>query len=68
MFIQNVGCLDRCLRVAAWTALITSYNFMQDSPWILLLWIMPLVTGFIGWCWTYSVFWINSIHKKKDLF
>lgn len=50
----NISSLDRLIRVMVGTALLTSYYFMQDTYW-LLVGIVPLVTGYIGFCPLYSL-------------
>lgn len=50
----NTGTTDRLIRVTIGTALLTSFYFMQDTYW-LLVGIIPLVTGYVGFCPLYTL-------------
>ncbi len=69
MFGKNEGSLDRILRVVLGIALLGWY-FMAPAdagyrPW-LLIGIIPLATGLIGWCPLYSVFGFRTCPMKKN--
>jgi len=51
---QNVGTVDRAIRIVAGLVLL-SLVFILDgnARWWGLLGLVPLATGFIGWCALY---------------
>lgn len=52
---QNVGSIDRVIRVLAGMALL-----ILAPGWFALLGLIPFLTGAVGWCPAYSVFGINT--------
>lgn len=68
--LQNVGGIDRALRVVVGLLLLayalklgfsdTGYN------WVGWLGVVPLATGLFGTCPAYSLFGINTCAAKKD--
>lgn len=62
---QNVGKLDRILRVVFGVALLAFAFFSGHAyAWIGYLGIIPLVTAAIGNCPVYSIFGISSCPVK----
>lgn len=56
---QNVGGLDRGVRVVGGLAILSLALIGPQSPWA-LLGIVPLATGLIGWCPAYLPFGIRT--------
>ncbi|TAM43490.1 MAG: DUF2892 domain-containing protein [Gammaproteobacteria bacterium] len=56
---KNVGGIDRGLRIAAGLVLLSLVFVGPQTPWG---WIglVPLFTGFIGWCPAYLPFGIKT--------
>ncbi len=55
MFRKNEGTVDRAIRVIIGAALLIAYFTMENaSPW-LLIGIVPLATGLLGWCAIYAI-------------
>ena len=53
----NVGGLDRVLRIVAGLVILSLYFVLEgQNRWWALLGLVPLVTGFIGWCPAYLPF------------
>lgn len=67
MFKTNEGNIDRVLRVVLGAALILGYflNLGGSYNWLLLIGIVPLLTGLVGYCALYSVLGINTCKMKK---
>jgi hypothetical protein len=65
MFTQNVGGIDRILRIVVGVALIalTVSGTVGVWGWI---GILPLATGLIGWCPPYAIFGINTCKNKTE--
>jgi len=64
MFKQNVGTLDRILRIAVGVVLIALAFVGPQSPWG-LVGIIPLATGVLGTCPIYSLLGINSCARSS---
>jgi len=60
----NEGTLDRSIRVVIGLALVCAafFGVLGAWPWI---GIVPLVTGFVGWCPLYSVLGIDTCATKQ---
>ena len=68
MFKKNESTIDRALRVIVGAALLIAWYMLPDAsyrPW-LLIGIIPLVTGLIGWCAIYSILGISTDKAKKN--
>ncbi len=52
---QNVGGIDRVLRIIVGLALIALVFVGPQTPWG-WIGIVPLATGLIGWCPPYAIF------------
>ena len=61
---QNVGNLDRWIRIVLGVALLSLLVFLSGPiRWIGLIGLIPLVTGIINFCPIYALFGIST---KKD--
>jgi hypothetical protein len=53
---QNVGKIDRVIRVVAGATLLSFvFTHEGDLRWLGLIGILPLVSGLIGFCWMYKL-------------
>ncbi len=59
---QNVGGIDRTLRIIVGLALI-GWGVVEQN-WLGAIGIMPIVTAAIGWCPAYLPFGISSCKVK----
>lgn len=62
MFRQNMGTIDRAIRIIIGLALIAGF-FLDPTAsyrWAYLLGIIPLATGLMGSCWLYSLLGIST--------
>ena len=66
MLGKNVGNFDRYLRIAVGAALLIAFFALPDLGlrWLLLIGIVPLVTGLLGSCPAYSIFGVSTCGKK----
>ena len=66
MFGKNVGSFDRALRVGVGLALLIAFFALPDFGlrWLLLIGIVPLVTGLIGSCPAYSLLGISTCKAR----
>ena len=60
----NTGCIDRALRVVIGLALITMAATGTVGMWG-WIGIIPLLTGLVGFCPTYTIMGINTCRVKK---
>jgi hypothetical protein len=67
MFSQNIGKLDRTLRIVLGLVLLAGFFALPQASyrWVLLIGIVPLVTGLINSCALYSILGINTCKIKK---
>lgn len=65
MFKQNIGNIERILRVLVGAALILGF-FLSDGAysWLYLLGIIPLATGVVGYCPPYAMLGINTCKRS----
>jgi hypothetical protein len=63
MFKENVGTLDRALRIAAGVGLL-SLVFIGPKTWWGLIGLIPLITGFAKTCPAYSLIGANTCARK----
>jgi hypothetical protein len=66
MFSQNVGGIDRVLRIVLGLALIAGGFFLLSGTVgtvVGVIGFIPLLTGLIGWCPVYLPFKFNT-HKS----
>lgn len=66
MLKNNVGTLDRIVRVIVGAALILGFIMNGDGAysWLYLIGIIPLVTGLFGTCAIYSLLGLSTGPKK----
>ncbi|MFM1862080.1 MAG: YgaP family membrane protein [Gemmobacter sp.] len=67
MFKQNVGGIDRIIRIVVGLALIAGYFLNPDASlrWLYLVGIIPLATGVLGTCGLYSLIGISTCPVKR---
>jgi len=67
MFKQNVGTIDRAIRIIVGLALIAGYFLNPDASlrWLYLIGIIPLATGILGTCGVYSLIGISTCPVKR---
>lgn len=68
MFKINEGNMDRIIRVAGGIILLAAFFVFPDIGawrWVLLIGVVPLVTGAVGWCPLYAVFGLSTCPLKK---
>lgn len=67
MFKNNVGGIDRILRIVVGLALLAGFFLNADATyrWAYLIGIVPLLTGLMGSCPAYSIFGLNTCPMKK---
>ncbi|MAQ37610.1 MULTISPECIES: DUF2892 domain-containing protein [Thioclava] len=65
MFKNNVGGIDRTLRIVVGLALIIGFFVTPPGPYHWLYWIglIPLATGLLGTCPLYSMLGVNTCQK-----
>lgn len=53
---QNVGKIDRLVRIIAGAALLSFvFTHEGDLRWLGLIGILPLISGAVGFCWMYKL-------------
>lgn len=67
MFKNNVGGIDRILRIVVGLALLAGFFLNADATyrWAYLIGVVPLLTGLMGSCPAYSIFGLNTCPMKK---
>ncbi len=65
MFKTNEGTIDRALRIIVGLALLGAYFFMENASVWLLIGVVPLATGLLGWCPLYRVLGISTCPMKN---
>lgn len=62
MLKKNVGTTDRILRVVLGIVLLIGFALYRDAAygWLLLIGIVPLVTGLMGSCPAYALFGLST--------
>ena len=64
--IQNVGMIDRLVRIAIGLALLAMPTLMSGGwKWIGLIGFVPLFTALAGWCPAYSLLGIKTCSSKN---
>jgi len=61
---QNVGTVDRVIRIVAGLAILSLAFIGPQSAWA-YLGLVPLLTGLIGWCPPYALLGINTCRRKE---
>lgn len=59
---RNIGNIERVIRIIVGAAILSLAFVGPQSPWA-LLGIVPILTGFIGWCPPYHLLGINTCCK-----
>jgi len=63
---QNIGLIERTLRIALGTGLLTiTYLIETKMRWFGLIGLVPLITGLLGLCPTYLALGIRVLDKPK---
>ena len=67
MFQNNVGGIDRIVRIVAGLALLAGFFLNADASmrWLDLIGIVPLATGLLGTCPLYSIFGFSTCPIKR---
>lgn len=67
MFQNNVGGIDRIVRIVAGLALLAGFFLNADASmrWLYLIGIVPLATGLLGTCPLYSIFGFSTCPMKR---
>ena len=62
MLSKNMGNIDRAARIGVGLALLIAFVMLPEMGlrWVLLIGIVPLVTGLVGSCPAYSIFGIST--------
>ncbi|AEV24467.1 MULTISPECIES: YgaP family membrane protein [Azospira] len=60
----NVGGIDKILRIVVGLALI-AWAILGGPVWA-WIGVVPLATGFMGWCPAYTLLGIKTCPMKKD--
>jgi len=61
---KNVGGVERAVRIIAGIAVLSLAFVGPKSAWA-YLGIVPLATGFVGWCPPYALFGISTCKNCK---
>jgi hypothetical protein len=67
MLTKNVGSLDRTFRIVLGIALVIAFFVFPGlgwARWLLLIGLVPLVTGMMGSCPLYSVLGLSTCRTK----
>ncbi|MBI5781815.1 MAG: DUF2892 domain-containing protein [Rhodocyclales bacterium] len=62
---QNVGGIDKIIRIALGVVLIVLALMGIGTPWT-WIGVLPLATGLIGWCPLYPLLGINTCKTKES--
>lgn len=68
MFTQNVGMVDRVIRVVVGLVILAAFFFFPDTPWrwLALIGLVPLLTGLFGTCLLYMPFGISTRRRHQS--
>ena len=68
MFKNNVGGLDRIVRIVVGVVALAAFFFVGDAAWrwLLLLGVVPLATGLMGTCPLYSMLGLSTCPVKRQ--
>ena len=66
MFKPNESTADRAIRVVIGLAALAAFFLLPDAAWRwwLLLGLVPLLTGLVGWCALYQLFGLSTRRHK----
>lgn len=63
---QNVGTLDRIVRIAIGVMLLAAAAFVESGArWFGLIGVIPLLTGFFGTCPLYTLVGVSTCTTPK---
>lgn len=62
---QNLGLVDRLIRLAAGVALVVTGFLIPSIWWVSLVAVVPLLTAGVGICPLYLPFGLSTIFKKS---
>ena len=62
---KNEGTIDRVLRIIVGAILIALVFVGPQTPWG-WIGVIPLVTGFVGWCPAYRLFRLRTCPVQKQ--
>ncbi len=62
---QNLGSIDRILRVVAGLVLLSLVFVGPATPWG-WIGVVPLITALVGWCPAYKIVGISTCSKCKS--
>ncbi len=67
MFKNNVGTIDRALRIIVGIAAIAAFFLYPEAEWRYwtLIGLVPLLTGLIGSCPAYTLFGLSTCPMKR---
>lgn len=67
MLKQNVGSVDRIIRVIVGLALLAGFFLFPETGlrWLFLIGIIPLATGLVGSCAIYSMLGVSTCPAKR---
>lgn len=67
MFTKNAGSVDRIVRVLVGAALLVAFFATTGGPWhwLLLIGIVPLITGLLGSCPAYRLLGLSTCPMKR---
>ena len=61
----NVGSADRAVRIAAGLVIVALYFVLEGANrWWALVGLVPLATGFAGWCPAYRLLGIRTCRTR----
>lgn len=63
---KNIGNIERIVRIAAGLAILSLVFVGPQSPWA-FLGVVPLLTGFIGWCPPYALLGISTCKASRPV-
>lgn len=61
---QNVGTIDRAVRIIAGVILIALVFVGPQTPWG-WIGVVPLLTALLGWCPAYTLFGLSTCPAKS---
>jgi DUF2892 family protein len=65
MNINNVGGVDKLIRIVAGIGLLSLFFLLQgDARWFGLIGVVPLATGLVGYCPLYSQLGLSTCPAK----
>jgi len=68
MFAQNVGTIDRIIRIVVGLALLAGFFLNPEASlrWLFLIGIIPLVTGLFSTCPLYSILGMSTCPTRRN--